>query len=215
VTFKHQRLQQGELGLEAWYHTYDMGDGRGNNYWTNSVVYGNGFSGSLAPANATLWAAPLWTGARPFLLKQYGIAVTSITTGGFSLTIGIYEDSWIPTRDFRYPGTKVHDFQVANVTTTGFKSTTLATPKLLAPGKLYWVAFMKDSVGSCNIGIVGLSRYPILHKCVGWTWPLVFFNGMYIATTYGATLPDPFPANATDDRYWFTAWMREPNQNGT
>ncbi len=217
MTFKHQRLQQGELPLEAWFMTYDIGDGKGNNYWTNMVNSGGtpGMLNSWAMSNSVLYAVPLWAGARPFLLKQYGIGIYSVTTGGFALTIGVYEDTWDTTRDFRYPGRRVHDFQLTNVTTAGWKSTILGTPLKLAPNKLYWGAIMKDNVGACSIAWAGSWRYGVLGKSVDWAYPYVFFNGMYVSTTYGATLPDPYPANATEDRVGFSMWMREPNQSGT
>jgi len=217
MTFKHPRFQQGEMALEVFFNSYDIGDGNGNTYWQNEVNagYGPHTINSMTPSNSTLYAVPLWAGARPFFIKQYGIMVYSISVSGFALTIGIYEDTWNVSRDFRYPGVKVCDFQVTNVTTIGFKSTTLSTPKKLNAHKLYWAAIMKDSVGSCTIGGTGNSRYPILHKCVDWSWPTIFFNQLYIATTYGATLPDPFPASATEDRFSFGMWIREPNQNGT
>ena len=216
MAFKHPRLQQGELALEAFFHTYNIGDGRGNNYWQNAVNSGSsaGMLNSITPSNSTLYAVPLYMGRR-FLLKQYGIGVYSITTGGFDLIIGIYEETWDPARDFRYPGVKVCDFNVTNVTTTGFKSTTLSPAKVLSTNKLYWAAFMKNNVGSCAIASAGIYRYPIFHKPIGWTYPLQLPHLLYVATTFGASLPDPFPASATEDRFGFTMWMREPNQSGT
>jgi hypothetical protein len=216
MAFKHPRLLQGELALEAFFHTYNIGDGRGNNYWSNMVNSGSsaGMMNSITPSNSTLYAVPLYLGRR-FRLKQYGIGVYSITTGGFDLTIGIYEDTWDPARDFRYPGIKVCDFNITNVTTTGFKSTTFSPPKTLNANKLYWAAFMKNNVGSCAISWHGNYRYPIFHKPLGWTYPAQFPHMIYVATTFGTSLPDPFPASATEDRFSFTMWMREPNQDGT
>jgi len=216
MAFKHPRLQQGELCLEAFFQTFDMGDGKGNNYWQNAVNqgYALGSINSITPTNSYLYAVPLYHGRR-FLLKQYGIMVYSITVGGFDLTIGIYEDTWDPTRDFRYPGVKVCDFNLINVTTTGFKSTTLSPPKILNPNKLYWGAFIKNNVGSCAIGSTGFYRYPVLHKPLDWTYPAQFYNSLSVVTAFGSTLPDPFPASGVEDRLGFNMWMREPNQNGT
>jgi hypothetical protein len=217
MTFKHQRLQQGELPLETWFMTYDIGDGKGNNYWQNGYN-DTGPAGSMnswAMSNSVLYAVPLWAGARPFLLKQYGIGIYSIGTGGFALTIGIYEDTWDPAIGFRYPGKKVHDFQLTNVTATGFKSYTFSTPLKLAPNKFFWGAVMKDNVGSCNIAWRGLWRYGILGRSVDWSWPTTPIDKMYVSTTYGASLPDPYPSSATEDRIGFSMWMREPNQSGT
>ncbi len=216
MAFKHPRLQQGELCLESLFHTYDIGDGRGNNYWQNGVNSGApaGSVNSIAAANSTLYAVPLYIGRR-FRLKQFGIIIYSITTGGFDVTFGIYEDTWDTTRDFRYPGIKVVDYNITNVTTTGFKSCTLATPRILNANKLYWAAFMKNNVGAMNLGNTGGYRYPILHKPLDWSYPALFVNSMYVATTFGASLPDPYPSGATEDRLGFSMWIREPNQNGT
>jgi len=62
--------------------TYDIGDGKGNNYWTNMVNskrhpwnverHGHEQQRSLCGS--------LWAGARPFFLKQYGMGIYSVTT---------------------------------------------------------------------------------------------------------------------------------------
>ncbi len=216
MPFKHSRLQQGDLILEDFFHTYDLGDGKGNTYWNGAlnIASSAGAVNSSAMTNSTLYAVPLWFGRR-FRVKQFGVLISSITTGGFDITFGIYEDTWDTSRDFRYPGLKVVDYNITNITTTGFKSCTLSTPKILNANKLYWAALMKNNVGACSMGRTGFYRYPILHTSLDWSYPNQFANGMYVATTFGASLPDPYPASATEERFSFMMFIREPNQNGT
>lgn len=186
-----------------------------NNYFPNGgLCVDGGGATSIVPTGDNIYGGPIWL-PRDFLLKQYGVIVDVVTTGGRNIAYGIYKDSRVLSEDCRYPGAKIDGGSNANITVTGFYSKTLGTPILLKGNRLYWAVFASDTTGSINLKVL-----TSVLNILGWqfgdsTYPAVAKKGFTMSWTFNSTLPDPFGSGGLDERFIPILYMREPNQNGT
>ncbi|HUL29236.1 MAG TPA: hypothetical protein VLZ03_02185 [Thermodesulfobacteriota bacterium] len=201
------RINTGIPSPMRYFQTLSLG-GQNNYFGATAYMY-QGYE--LALASGTIYFLPVFLG-RKFLLKQYGIIISQFTTSG-PMHIGFYEDSGDGTRRAKK---LVEAYENVTVSATGFISKTLATPKMLHKGKLYWAAVeMGSGVFSARCGWWGIAPLCAFDYWSGYPTSKMAHGG-YGTRTWQSTMEDPYAEGwGWTKQYIPLVFMREVNQNGT
>jgi hypothetical protein len=200
------RINTGVASPMRYFQTLNLGGQ--NNYFGPTAYMYQGYE--LALANGTIYFLPFFLG-RKFFLKQYGIIISQFTTPG-PIHIGFYEDAGDGSRR---PKKLVEADENVTVSATGFISKTLATPKMLHRGKLYYAAVeMGSGTFSARCGWWGIAPLAALDYFQGYPNSKMAHGG-FGNRTWQTTMEDPYVEGWGYRQYVPLVFMREVNQNGT
>jgi len=207
------RIHRGQVSMLRHQSCYYV-DGR-NNYQCSPRT-GPDVAGYTVNFTGYLIVVP-WLPTRDFFLKEYGILVSSVSSSGAMVRLGVYGGKYAPYgAGPTFRARLLDEGEVGPVNSTGFYSRTLTNPKLLAKGSFYFGAFTKNSTGTFNV----IAPAAILSHLTKWwgsfeygaTPGYLITGGTLIEHTYGA-LPTSVDISFMDAGFMPTMFWRERNQN--
>lgn len=198
------RINTGIASPMRYFQTLKLG-GVQNYYGATSYMY-SGYSLSLT--GGLIYQLPFFFGRR-FVLKQYGVVISTFTTAG-PISLGLYSDN------LRRPYKLIKGSEYENITVsgTGFVSRTLTVPLILQKGRMYWAALhMGGGSFVAKCGWWGIA--PLLAMDY-WNWTTYMPHGGNNPQSWQTTLPlDVSALGFGYLQYVPMIFMREPNEDGT